>query len=310
MSSIKLRLAFFVILLSIILLSVGVAAAENTPTYQKGSITISGVNPKSYDLKGADKGYQISHCGDFQNGQQVDYRVKEDERKVYISHQGAKEYKCSIEATMEHWSGVEPPPLTFVKGTIEGFETRRDTSVGGGGAVGNSSFPVSSRTRLVKVYRLHGPDLIYKVDYCGAFQAGQFTAGQEVEYRPAGNRLYIRHDNDKEYDCQVEGTEKPESTSSAPKPAQPGDSSASSTPPAATPATSTASLSITSIPDGADIEVDGNFFGNTPSDLKVPEGEHSIMVKKAGYRNWERKMTVVAGSNIRLNAEMEKATTP
>lgn len=308
MSSIKLRLAFFVILLSVILLRVGVAAADNTPNYQKGTITISGVNPKSYDLKGADKGYQISHCGDFQNGQDVDYRVKED--KVYISHPGGKEYKCSIEATMEHWSGVEPPPITFVKGTIEGFDTRRDTSVSGGGTVGNSSFPASSHTRIVKVYRLRGTDLTYKIDYCGMFQAGQFTAGQEVEYRLAGNRLYIRHDNDKEYDCQVEGTERPESARSAAKPAQPGDSSANSTPPAATPATSTASLSITSIPDGADIEVDGNFFGNTPSDLKVAEGEHSITVKKAGYRTWERKMTVVAGSSIRLNAEMEKTTTP
>ena len=296
MSSIRLRLAFFAILLS-----AGVAAADNAPTYQKGAITVSGANPKSYDLKGADKGYQISHCGDFQDGQQVDYRVKED--KVYISHPGAKEYKCSIEATMEHWSGVEPPPITFVKGTIEGFETRRDTSTSGGGTVGNSSFPASSHTRIVKVYRLRGPELIYKVDFCGAFQAGQFTVGQVVEFRPAGERLYIRHDNDKEYDCRVEGTQALESKSSA------AVSSPSPTPPATTADTS-AKLSVTSIPDGADIEVDGNFAGNTPSDLKVPEGEHSITVKKAGYSNWERKMTLVAGSNIHLHAEMEKTPTP
>ena len=47
-----------------------------------------------------------------------------------------------------------------------------------------------------------------------------------------------------------------------------------------------------------------------PSDLEVPEGEHSITVKKTGYKNWERKMKLVAGSNIRLNAEMQKTTTP
>ena len=70
MSSVKLRLAFFVILLSVSV------AADNTPTYQKGTITISGASPKSYDLKGSDKAYQISHCGDFQTGQEVDYRVQ------------------------------------------------------------------------------------------------------------------------------------------------------------------------------------------------------------------------------------------
>lgn len=302
MSSVEVRCVFFVILLS-----VGVAAADDTSAYQKGTISISGASPKSYDLRATPKSYQISHCGDFQSGQEVDFRVKED--RVYIRNQGGKEYKCSIEATMEHWSGVEPPPITFVKGTIEGFETRRDTSVvGGGGGAGGSSFPVSTRIRIAKVYRLRGPDLIYKVDYCGAFQAGQFAPGQVVEYRAAGNRLYIRHDNDKEYSCQVEGTEELESVRVAAGATQPGGSSPSSAPLPATPATPTAKLSVASIPDGADIEVDGNFSGNTPSDLEVPEGEHSIAVKKTGYRNWERKMKLVAGSNIRLTAEMEKTT--
>jgi hypothetical protein len=69
-------------------------------------------------------------------------------------------------------------------------------------------------------------------------------------------------------------------------------------------------LSIASVPDGGDIEIDGNFAGNTPSDLEVPEGERSIVVKKSGYKNWERKMKVVAGSSIHLNAEMEKSTNP
>lgn len=303
MSSVRVLPAFLVILLS-----AGVVAADNTPGYQKGTITISGASPKSYDLKGPDKAYQISHCADFQNRQEVDYRVKEG--KVYISHGDGKEYKCSIEATMEHWSGVEPPPIGYLKGTIEGFETRRDTSVFGGGGSGTSSSPVSSRTRVAKVYRLRGQDLIYKVDYCGAFQAGRFAPGQVVEYRVSGERLYIRHDTDKEYSCQIEGTQKPESVSSVAEAAQPGGSSSRSTAIGATSATPTAKLSVTSVPDGADIEVDGDFSGNTPSDLEVPEGEHSITVKKAGYNSWQRKIRIVAGSNVRLNAEMEKTTTP
>jgi hypothetical protein len=75
-------------------------------------------------------------------------------------------------------------------------------------------------------------------------------------------------------------------------------------------AASTARLSIVSVPDGADIEVDGNFSGNTPSDLEVPAGDRTITVKKSGYRSWERKLKVVAGSNVHLNAELEKEANP
>ncbi|SRR5579871_936600 len=291
-------------------LLVGPVTADDAPTYTKGTITVSGASPKSYDLKGPDKAYQINHCGDFQNGQQVDYRVQEG--KVHISHEGGKEYKCSIEATMQHWSGIEPPPISFLKGTIQGFETRRDTRVsgGGGGANGTPTLPIGSTTRIAKVYRLRGADMIYKIDYCGAFQAGQFAPGQVVEYRVAGNRLNIRHDNDKEFSCQIEGTETLESTNVGGEASQAGSPSLDSTRLAAASAPLTAKLSVTSVPDGADIEVDGNFSGNTPSDLEVADGEHSIKVKKTGYKDWERKMKIVAGSNIRLNAEMEKTTAP
>ena len=68
-----------------------------------------------------------------------------------------------------------------------------------------------------------------------------------------------------------------------------------------------AKLKLESDPSGADIEVDGSFVGNTPSDVQVLEGEHTITVKKAGFKEWERKMKVSGGSNIHLNAELEKA---
>jgi len=61
------------------------------------------------------------------------------------------------------------------------------------------------------------------------------------------------------------------------------------------------------MPDGSDIEVDGAFVGNTPSDVQVTEGEHTITVKKAGFKDWERKMKVSGGSSVHLNAELEKA---
>ncbi|MGC2611953.1 MAG: PEGA domain-containing protein, partial [Candidatus Sulfotelmatobacter sp.] len=72
----------------------------------------------------------------------------------------------------------------------------------------------------------------------------------------------------------------------------------------------TGKLSIGSVPDGADIEVDGGFVGNTPSDIRVSEGEHAIAVKKAGFKDWERKLKVTAGSSVHLNAELEKTANP
>ncbi len=72
----------------------------------------------------------------------------------------------------------------------------------------------------------------------------------------------------------------------------------------------TGKLSVVSVPDGADIEVDGSFMGNTPSDVQVTEGEHTVSVKKAGFKDWERKLKVTGGSSVHLNAELEKAESP
>jgi hypothetical protein len=65
-------------------------------------------------------------------------------------------------------------------------------------------------------------------------------------------------------------------------------------------------LSVASVPSGADITVDGSFVGNTPSEVQVPEGDHTIAVKRAGFKEWERKMKVSGGSSVHLNAELEK----
>jgi PEGA domain len=45
-----------------------------------------------------------------------------------------------------------------------------------------------------------------------------------------------------------------------------------------------AKLHVESDPPGADIELDGSFVGNAPSDVQVTEGEHTVAVKKAGFK--------------------------
>ena len=68
-----------------------------------------------------------------------------------------------------------------------------------------------------------------------------------------------------------------------------------------------ARLSVSSTPAGADIEVDGSFVGNTPSDLSIAEGDHTVQIHKSGFKPWERKLKATAGSTVRINAELEKA---
>ena len=66
-----------------------------------------------------------------------------------------------------------------------------------------------------------------------------------------------------------------------------------------------ARLSITSLPDGADIEIDGAFMGNAPSSLELQPGDHRVVIRKSGYKAWERTLKV-SGGDVRVKAELEK----
>jgi hypothetical protein len=74
---------------------------------------------------------------------------------------------------------------------------------------------------------------------------------------------------------------------------------------ATAPAAVMASLTVNSSTAGADIEIDGNFVGSTPSTLSLTPGQHTITVKKKGYSSWNRSMNV-QGSAVQLNADIEK----
>jgi protein-tyrosine-phosphatase len=65
-----------------------------------------------------------------------------------------------------------------------------------------------------------------------------------------------------------------------------------------------AQLQISSTPDGADIEIDGNYIGSTPSTVGATPGQHQVSIKKSGFKPWERKITVSTGQ-INVNASLE-----
>jgi hypothetical protein len=66
-----------------------------------------------------------------------------------------------------------------------------------------------------------------------------------------------------------------------------------------------AHLNVASTPDGADIEIDGNFMGNTPSALQLQPGDHLVAIKKVGFKAWERKMKFVGG-DVSIKSDLEK----
>src|SRR5205807_8621269 len=65
-------------------------------------------------------------------------------------------------------------------------------------------------------------------------------------------------------------------------------------------------VNVSSNPTGADVAVDGEFVGNTPSVLKVSPGKHTVTVKLQGFKDWSREISVQAGSDVQLTATLEK----
>ncbi len=70
--------------------------------------------------------------------------------------------------------------------------------------------------------------------------------------------------------------------------------------------TATGTIAVSSTPEGAEISVDGAFMGNCPATLKLSPGKHAIRVALSGHKEWTRDITVLAGSELKLTATLEK----
>jgi hypothetical protein len=91
------------------------------------------------------------------------------------------------------------------------------------------------------------------------------------------------------------------------QPVQPASAPPAAAPNPAPATAAQAQLQVTSTPDGADIEIDGGFIGNTPSSVGVASGQHQLTVKKAGFKPWERKIAI-SGGQVNVNAVLEAET--
>jgi len=103
-----------------------------------------------------------------------------------------------------------------------------------------------------------------------------------------------------------------------PKPAAPPavtTPAASATSPAISPSQSAAPLANVervrvecfSDPSAADILIDGDFYGNTPSILKVPVGKHELEIQLSGYKTYSITLILEPGTGIRhIRASLEE----
>lgn len=65
------------------------------------------------------------------------------------------------------------------------------------------------------------------------------------------------------------------------------------------------SVSIRSVPAGAEVTVDGRYLGNAPSTLRLPAGDHVLTVTAAGHKTWERRIHLTPGGDTNIVATLE-----
>jgi hypothetical protein len=65
-------------------------------------------------------------------------------------------------------------------------------------------------------------------------------------------------------------------------------------------------INLISDPGGAEVEIDGAYYGNTPGLLHLPAGLHTISIRAAGFAAWKRTINIGPGSSLTVKAELVK----
>jgi hypothetical protein len=107
---------------------------------------------------------------------------------------------------------------------------------------------------------------------------------KDREFVPVGVKSEVTKGNEEH--AALNGDSKPGSTSAEP---------------------ANGAVNVSSSPAGADVSLDGNFVGNSPANLKLAPGRHTIVVKMARWKDWTRDINVQSGSEVQLTASLEKA---
>jgi TPR repeat protein len=66
------------------------------------------------------------------------------------------------------------------------------------------------------------------------------------------------------------------------------------------------SVTVNASLEDCEVFIDGAFVGNSPAQLTLPEGQHTVEVKKPGFGDYRRELKVIAGSVLTLTPRLEK----
>jgi S1-C subfamily serine protease len=67
-------------------------------------------------------------------------------------------------------------------------------------------------------------------------------------------------------------------------------------------------VQITSEPAGAEVFIDGEFVGSTPSKIQIHPGERKIKISRPGYKEWQRVVKMQPNEEKTVNALLEQVS--
>ncbi len=142
--------------------------------------------------------------------------------------------------------------------------------------------------------------------HTGAMTGAMVATG--IVFFPAAPLFLFMHGKDitipkgTEITAYVNGDMNLDPAKFAPKPAEtPAAAAAPSQP-----SEQLSTVVIKSTPDGADITVDGKYLGSTPSTVRLSGGDHTVAIEKAGFKAWQRAVTLSPGGSVTVDAALEK----
>jgi hypothetical protein len=127
---------------------------------------------------------------------------------------------------------------------------------------------------------------------------------QDVEYYVDGKKLHVLDNDHKEHTIEILKEVRKVSPSVPAAATIPPDVPQQAAMQGPSVSAVQATVAIDSAPEGADIEIDGAFVGNTPSTVNVAPGNHQIAVRRKGFTDWSKSLNVTGGS-VRVNADLD-----
>lgn len=175
-----------------------------------------------------------------------------------------------------------------------------------------SFYQGTSITEYFEDYWVRVGDLVYKGWCRDRLLHGcniGFTIGEGVDVRFDKSSMFLKRSNGKEQKTTIEKRIEVNSqtddalsgaTAGLPHTSQPTSAASGIE------QQSNGRITITSVPANAEIAVDKQFVGNSPATVKLAAGKHTITVTSKGFSTWTRDLTVLADSDLTVNAELEQ----